>query len=297
MISKDENPSHILPTKIKFSIFVTISVMVIGMTLFEFSKNYLVPDITIWHSHVVTIAFATIVGTIAVYFAISKIRTFYFLALTEIERRKHLQGEIAKISEHEKRLLGETLHDGLGQQLTGISYMVQTLSQKYANDDAKLTERMNTISDLITNATDLTRNIAKGIYPVGLREHGLAIGLEDLVSTTQNIFNISCDLIVDKAIVEGMIDSDSARQFYLIVQESINNAIKHGEATKISVKFLLQGDAILLEVKDNGAGFNSSELKRTGIGFEIMKYRSELLNGKLTIQGEPGVGTIVRCIV
>jgi len=277
-------------------LILTITFMIAGMTIFELIKHYIVPNITIWQSHIITIIFATIVGTIAGLITLSKIQSLYLIALTEIERRKNLQSEIAMISEREKRLLGETLHDGLGQQLTGISYMLQTLSQKCSKDDIFISEKFDKISDLITNSTNLTRNIAKGIYPVELREHDLDVGFEELASNTKNIFNISCDVKCDKNISEKYINIDMARQLYLLTQEAINNAIKHGKANKISIELSRHKNFLILEIHDNGFGFEEKETtKGGGIGFAIMEHRAELLNGKLSITGKKGKGTIVSC--
>ena len=272
-----------------------LAIMVSGMTAFEFAKHYLVPHVTIWQSHVITIIFSTIVAIIAGFFTISKMSSLYFLALKEIERRKLLQGEIAKISEREKRLLGENLHDGLAQQLTGISYMLQSLATKTDQIDSETSTGIFKILKLVKNVLDQTRNLAKGIYPLELSENGLLDGIEELIGNFKDIYNIHCTLVCDDKKPWKKLNADISRQLYLIAQEAFNNAIKHGRATHIEVKLTQEEQDLVITISDNGQGPATESISEGGIGFSIMAHRAELVGGTLQFHRGKELGAVVEC--
>ena len=214
--------------------------------------------------------------------------------LTEIERRKRLESEILNISENERRRIGEELHDSLGQQLTGISFMTKALEQKLAVTAPNEVTNVTEIANLVNQATDQARGLAKGLHPVDLGADGLMLSLEELAATTKNLFGITCTFKCDKAVEVD--DTTVAVYLYRIAQEAVNNAVKHGKATKIEIVLLRGKDTSVMTIKNDGLDFPKEfEARGTGIGLQIMDHRVDLIGGSLDIHAAEEGGTIVTC--
>jgi len=214
--------------------------------------------------------------------------------LAEIERRKRLESEISNISEKERRRIGEELHDSLGQQLTGISFMTKALEQKLAVAAPNEVTNVTEIGKLVNQATDQARGLAKGLHPVDLGAEGLMSSLEELATTTKNLFGITCTFKCDRPVEVD--DTTVAVHLYRIAQEAVNNAVKHGKATDIKIVLLQGEDTSVMTIKNDGLGFPKEfEAKNTGIGLQIMDHRVDLIGGSLDIHAAEDGGTIVTC--
>jgi PAS domain S-box-containing protein len=190
-----------------------------------------------------------------------------------------LQKEIITISENERQILGQDLHDDLGQYLTGIKYMVTSLKQKMMEQSYPEVAEVAEISSHIGNAIDRIRRLARNMCPITLDENGLIVALEEMCHEVEQIFNISCTLRTRGRLTFGK--NQISIHLYYIAQESINNALKHGNANHIAV--LLKRDDSWLRMKiENDVGYRE-EVSRggKGIGVEIMKYRANLIGADI----------------
>jgi PAS domain S-box-containing protein len=211
----------------------------------------------------------------------------------EVRERKSAEEKILQISEREQRRLGEELHDGLGQTLTGISFMTKVLAKKLDSDGSEQAPDAAEIATYVNDAIARTRDLARGFYPIELEKNGLISALHDLAAREHSLFGVECQICTE--VKSLMPDLNKAAQVYRIAQEAIENAIKHGEAKKITVRLAKQNGHVNLTVQDDGKGFPKGLPKSRGMGLQIMKYRAGMLAGSFNIK--PGVrkGTVVTC--
>ncbi len=214
--------------------------------------------------------------------------------LQEIEERTRLEKELLSIIERERRRIGQELHDSIGQQLTGIEFMTEALEQKLSSKSLPEASYAAKITRRVAQATDQTRELAKGLHPVDLDENGLMSALEELTATTEHLFGLSCSLRCDRLVPIN--DISVAINLYRIAQEAITNAIKHGRAKNILVELSSSGDCSKLTVENDGLDFSQARDRNEGMGLKIMNYRAEMIDATLNICTGANGGTIVTCV-
>jgi signal transduction histidine kinase len=210
----------------------------------------------------------------------------------EIAERKILQKEIMEISEREQQRIGQDLHDSLSQQIGGIVFMTQALSERLGNVEPAELEEMQNIIKHLNNALKHTRDLSRGLYPI-IGEGRLNIALKDLALSLQDLYGITIKVTYDENI--GAFDSGSAVHLFRIIQESINNSIKHGRASRIDICMKQEQDEFSLTIKDNGAGFPQNPNIK-GIGLNIMKYRASIIGASFEIESDKETGTRIRVL-
>lgn len=208
------------------------------------------------------------------------------------EQRKRLEREILDISVREQRRIGQDLHDGLGQRLTGIAFLSKALAQKLAAKSWPDAADAAEIEKLINATIEQARHLAKGLHPTALVTGGLQVALEELASTTEQLFDVSCVLTADRA---ASLPDDVATQLYYMAQEAVTNAVKHGKAGNITLALRATGDTTTLAVEDDGMGFPADGERAQGMGLHIMRYRAGIIDGSLDIRRRPDGGTVVLC--
>ncbi len=212
--------------------------------------------------------------------------------LRENEQRKSLERQILEISEREQRRIGQELHDSIGQQFTGIAFMTKVLEQRLSSKLPIEAARAAEIARLVNQATEQARSLAKGLHPIDLEAGSLTSALEDLATGTQNLFGIKCTFECDKLIETG--NANISVNLYRIVQEAINNAIKHGNAHNISIKMVLDSDKSVLTIENDGSVFPDT-IDSKGMGLQIMNHRAELIDGLLEVRKGAKGGAVVTC--
>ncbi|MHC4727826.1 MAG: PAS domain S-box protein, partial [Planctomycetota bacterium] len=214
--------------------------------------------------------------------------------LMEIEGRKRLEKEILNISEREQKRIGQELHDSIGQQLTGIAFMTKVLEQKLA---AKLPDEATDateIKKLVNQAMGQMRGLARGLHPVDLDAGSLTLALQELATTTENLFGIRCTFEYDKPV--SIDNIEVATHLYRITQEAITNAIKHGKTKIIRIELTNEKDKSILKVKNDGLDFPEEfEARGTGMGLQIMDHRADIIGASFDIHKAAEGGTIVTC--
>jgi signal transduction histidine kinase len=211
----------------------------------------------------------------------------------EIAEREKLQKEIMAISEREQQRIGQDLHDSLSQQIGGIIFMSQVLKEKLAQKELTESDDMLKIIGHLNNALKHTRDLSRGLFPV-LEKGGLEMALKELALSMEEIFDIRILLTYGDGV--QITRKKAATHIFRIVQEAINNAIKHGRASEVSILFKKMNSRLLLEITDNGTGFPQKSNKK-GMGLNIMKYRISVIGGSLEIESEKSKGTTIRCLI
>ena len=213
----------------------------------------------------------------------------------DITERKQLEKEIIEISNREQQRIGQDLHDGLCQELAGIEMMCEALGQKLTANAQAESKQAGEIAQHIREAISHTRKLARGLSPVEFEANGLMSALHEFSAHVQKMFRIECRFECPEPVL--IRNNVFATHLYRIVQEAVNNAIKHGRAERIIISLKPAGDRIALTVADDGLGFSDETKKSGGMGLHIMKYRASVLDAALEVRsGVDGAGTTVTCI-
>jgi PAS domain S-box-containing protein len=211
----------------------------------------------------------------------------------DITERKHLEKAILEISGREQRRIGQDLHDGLGQHLTGIAFMSKVLEQKLSEKTLPEAAEAAKIVKLVNQAINKTRELSRGLLPVMVDAHGLMTALQQMATEVEDLFHIACVFLCEEPVL--IHDVRPATHLYHIAQEAVNNAIKHGDAKQIAITLSNRDGEGALTVQDDGTGMPETAVSPTGMGLRIMSYRANMIGGSFeTIRNESG-GTTVIC--
>jgi PAS domain S-box-containing protein len=215
-------------------------------------------------------------------------------AIRDISERKRLEKTILEISEIERRRIGQDLHDGLGQHLTGVAFMGKVLEDRLSESSLAEAAEAAKIVKLVNESIRMTRELARGLLPVVSEAHGLMSALERWAAEVNDLFHVGCRFeCFDPVFVH---DEVQAEHLYRVAQEAVTNAIKHGHATGITIGLATVKGGGVLTIRDDGRGFEVGPKSQTGLGLRIMNYRAKMINGSLNVQSSPNGGTVVRCL-
>lgn len=212
---------------------------------------------------------------------------------SEAEARR-LEQKILDISDDERRRIGQDLHDGLGQHLTGVAFLSKALQQRLTSKALPEAEDATKIATLVSESIGQTRALARGLSPVGLEQGGLSGSLIQLTNATAGVFGIRCNFHPDERIELNNLRIET--HLYRIAQEAINNAIRHGKATAIDIWISTHDNGTTLSVEDNGVGFGPKN-DHVGLGLQIMHFRAKMIDGTLNISRREKGGTTVACTI
>jgi len=213
----------------------------------------------------------------------------------DITGQKKLEREILNISTDEQRRIGQELHDGLGQELTGLNYLAKSLHQKL---QAKGLAEAGTAAELaegIPQVVGQLQTIVKGLVPLEVDGGDLVPALHGLAANVEERTGVSCRFESRGRVRVN--DDNTAIQLYRIAQEAVNNAVKHGQAQQITVALTSDHNQIRLEVSDDGVGVGPDVDKALGSGLRIMRYRAGVIGGRFDIRQRTGGGTLVACVL
>jgi len=207
--------------------------------------------------------------------------------------RKERLIDINEAQEEERMRIATDLHDGLGQILTAISYSVQELLSKEGSNSIIVNEPIVKIQQHIDNAIRETKNLAHNLIPIVLKDFGLIVAVENLISRANELYETKFRF--DVFDFNERIDPKREKVLYRICQESLNNIIKHAQAKNATYQIYWQDCSVVLVIEDDGIGFDAnafeSKGKYAGIGLIGMRERVLAFDGNFTINSEPGKGT------
>ena len=213
--------------------------------------------------------------------------------IAELEKEKQLLAAEAVLQgqTEERSRLAKDLHDGLGSILSGVKYSFTNMKR---NLIPEATEAFDRGMVMLDKSIHELRRVAHNMMPEALMKFGLDTALKDFcqsidlsgaIKLTYSSFDIN----------ETSIPDTRAVAIYRIVQELVNNILKHAEATTALVQLVRKEDALSIAVEDDGKGFDVAILKdNEGIGYLNLQNRVAWLNGTIDIQTEPGKGTSVN---
>jgi PAS domain S-box-containing protein len=214
----------------------------------------------------------------------------------DVSELRSLEKEVLEISEREQMRIGHDLHDGVGQELTGIALLTQNLRQQLSQQGLPEEAQAGRIASLINRALEQARKLARGFSPVELGPQGLETALRDLAAKVQSTMQRACSLTCRGPI--HIADDATALHLFRIAQEAVSNAVRHSKATHIRIELDTIDGATTLAVHDDGVGMPTAKSrgngKATGMGVSVMQYRSRMIGGSLELKSSAS-GTSVVC--
>jgi two-component system, NarL family, sensor kinase len=215
--------------------------------------------------------------------------------ITELETEQKLLATeaVLKGEEQERSRLAKDLHDGLGGMLSGIKYSLNTMKGNLimTPDNAQAFERS---IDMLDNSIREMRRVAHNMMPEVLLRYGLDAALKDY-TTEINKSGITHVVYESMGTESKQLDQSALLALYRVVQELLNNAMKHAAATEVLVQMFWENGKLVVNVEDNGKGFDVSLLQQSeGMGWKNIRSRVELLKGTIDIHSAPGKGTAVN---
>ena len=244
------------------------------------------------------------VGILAVYYIIRyynqrvKTRSLITHQREELDRQRimKLQNDLRIRSlesmmngqEQERSRIANDLHDSLGGLLSTLKLQYDTLQIDHKKLSAD--KSYQKIYELIDHACGEVRDISRNLKPASLDKIGLAASLNDLINRYSANGNPEIFLHTNK--VDTGLSNEKKLHVYRIIQELLNNAIKHSDADEVDIQLTQQNKELFVKVEDNGKGFDEEKVKK-GLGLENIKSRVNMLNGELEWDSGPGMGTSV----
>jgi signal transduction histidine kinase len=213
--------------------------------------------------------------------------------LADISARKALEREVLGIAAEEQRRIGQELHDGMGQELTGLGLMAQGLVEALADKSLPEVKTAIWIADGLGRALGQVRWLSKGLIPAEVDGRRLRAVLAELTTRTGELNGTSCAFQCDEPF--EVLDNPTATHLARIAQEAITNALKHGHARQIVVSLESRGSSLALKILDDGVGIVDPGEESQGVGLRIMHHRANLIGADLSVGPVHGGGTLVTC--
>ncbi len=215
------------------------------------------------------------------------------ISVTNITERKRLEQEILDVSSRERHSIGRDLHDGLGQELTGIALMLRSLATRFKHQFADGVADINEIVALVNQSIETARSLARGLLPVRTESGGLPFALRELATRSRDLYGLAVNFRAE-VWPEITLSEASASHLYRIAQEALTNAARHGRASKVDILLMVTKNTFLLRITDDGVGIESSNKPVVGMGLKTMRYRAGMIGAKIEIGPNVPRGTVVR---
>ncbi|RFU66854.1 sensor histidine kinase [Bacillus sp. V59.32b] len=213
--------------------------------------------------------------------------------LEDARRRQDFGLKIIEAQEEERKKLSREIHDGPAQMLANVmmrSDLIERVYRERGGEEA-LSE-IRSLKTMVRSALYEVRRIIYDLRPMALDDLGLIPTLKKYLQTIEE-YNNGIDLEFTNLGEEKRLPSEMEVALFRLIQEAVQNALKHAEPSYIHVKLSMTKELITVSVKDDGKGFDSSMEKEGSFGLMGMKERVELLDGEMTITSHPGAGTLV----
>ena len=209
-------------------------------------------------------------------------------ASQKLLRQLAVRGEAVR--EAERKSLTREIHDEMGQYLSALRLGVSLIGLQFGPGHPELEEKTRKLVDLVDATIKVVRNVVASLRPAAL-DMGIVSALEWLVDEFVERHGIACTLDVDE---DFTLDEKRAVEVFRIVQESLTNVARHAQASEVRISIERNETFFLLEVRDNGAGFEPGKRKQKSFGLVGIRERVLVLNGKLEICSAPELGTAIK---
>lgn len=202
------------------------------------------------------------------------------------DQQQEILSNTISAQEKERKRIAQDLHDEVGAMLSVVKLNVARIERQAEDKPKKLAaETKHFLDDVITQV----RGISRSLLPPSLEKLGLFYAIEELASWVNKSDQVKVECRPSGEPFRFEIGAELA--IFRIVQELVNNAIKHAEGTRISIDIRFRDDVAVL-VRDNGKGFDLDEKMSSGLGLKNLESRTEVVGAKFKMKSTPGKGTV-----
>jgi signal transduction histidine kinase len=234
---------------------------------------------------------ATLTAIALTSFYLIRSNRILFAQIAELsQQRSELAQKVIATQESTLRHISRELHDEFGQVLTAIGSMLSRM-RKHLPGDSPIHDDVLEVSEIAQSTLDKIRTLSQALHPVILDEEGLESALDWYLPTMERQTGIK--VCYEKSGDRFPIASSAGIHVYRVVQEALNNVVRHSGASSVVVRLRFQPDSLELLLEDHGAGLAQAPRAR-GIGMVAMRERAELLGGRIEVSSRNGGGTRVE---
>jgi signal transduction histidine kinase len=201
--------------------------------------------------------------------------------------------QLIEIQEQERKRIASELHDSIGQDLLIITNGIQH-SLGMLPDDSKVTDELNQLSEVALSSIDEVREISSNLHPHQLDRLGLKMAIKAMVDKIANASGLKISVDVDP--VDDLFDKNQDINVYRIIQEALNNIVKHARAKNVQISVTKLAKMVMLRIKDDGIGFDTNARinRASGFGLTSMAERTKILHGTIEFISTAGDGAEIR---
>ena len=274
----------------KYGIYLLI--LIVCIFVYDFYSNYRAnPDI--WNTE----WFRWRIAMVVVLIAMAMVYTWMRRIQNSRVRQQEFTKKIIHSQEQEWKQIAAELHDSVGQYLTFVNNQVLQIANSM-NGEGKKEELLDVSKNIVVTVDEIRRIMTK-LYPHQLERLGFTKAVESLIARVKSSSGI--DIFYEIENIDNLIPSEYRINLYRIIQESINNILKHSNASRINIILKTDSASINLEIEDNGKGFEQNKGSEGypggGYGIEFMKERVRIIGGKIKIDSMSGRGTKVTITI
>jgi len=231
-------------------------------------------------------------------YALERHRTLSLLR----ERRKELETlskKLLTIQEKERERIARELHDGTGSTLTAVKYALEEKLYYQNNGEPSGGTSLEELISWVKQAMNEVRGTCSQLRPDLLNDMGLSTAIASLCKKTEKVCE-GLKITRHVEMNEEDVSDELKTAVYRILQEALNNIVKHSRATQTEIQLSQSADGVLLSIRDNGTGFTLARstkeaTEETGMGLASMRDRTEIFSGQFELRSRPGQGTAIRC--
>lgn len=231
----------------------------------------------------ITLLVSVFIGVILIFFLSAVV--YYHRQYLKMQKER-IHAEIT-IQENERKRIATDLHDSLGPLLSSVKLNINSIDVDSSADKEIIAKAGKHIDEIIKGL----RQISNNLLPNTLDRKGLAEALKEFASqmNSKNAMAIEVQCIETPSLAK-----DKEIHVFRMIQEIVNNAIKHAGARQLKIGMGKEDKALLILTKDDGKGFDVIKAKANpaGLGLKSLESRIEILNGHMVIESEPGKGTV-----
>lgn len=207
--------------------------------------------------------------------------------------RRSLEQQIVDVSSRERQAIGRDLHDGLGQELTGVALMLRGLATRLKREAPGSVAKVNEIAALVNQCIGTARALVRGLLPT-TDGGGLERALRALVARSGGLYGLKVELRADVSAGPAL-DEATADHLYRIAQEALSNVARHAQAATVEVALTVTHTGFLLRITDDGVGMPPGAASG-GLGLRIMRYRAGMIGATFDLAAHRPHGTVV-CVI
>jgi signal transduction histidine kinase len=246
------------------------------------------PNIILWWRLLYNITLVIIAITVYIGYLL------YYVRLKKAHKRQQEFSHILiDLQEQERKRIAAELHDSIGQDILLIkNYALIGLQSR--KNQSKMIKQLDIISTSASNTIQNLRKIAQNLRPILLDHLGLTEAIKHLFETISTVASIHATISLDK--IDNLLDKESEINLFRIIQESLNNIIKHSQATEAELRIIKETKKIHIIINDNGRGMNKSSsgnITDSGLGLVVMTERIKMLGGTWQLDSTSGNGTTI----